>query len=70
MVVASEELARDYKTSFQRQWRDKDLKDRFSKLKVPKNFYNKFRVNILSEANAIMDATNELIQSPIKLNEE
>jgi hypothetical protein len=47
----------DYRTTFSSMWKDKERKG-FSQSKVPRNFYSKFRTNLLSEANAITEAVN------------
>lgn len=56
-VTAANDLALDYRTTFSRMWKDKERKG-FSQSRVPRNFYSKFRTNLLSEANAITDAVD------------
>jgi len=56
--VASSDLAKDFKTPFCKLWQDKVTKNGILNIKVPKNFYNKFSKNILSEANAITEAVS------------
>ena len=68
-VTAGSDLANEFRTPFNKQWRDKEQRGGFSSVKVPRNFYNKFRTNILSEANAITEATNTEVFNPIKLSE-
>ena len=68
-VSTGNDLALGFKTPFSKQWRDKEQRGGFSSVKVPKNFYNKFRTNILSEANAICEAVSQKVQNPIRLTE-